>query len=138
METLQKRLETTKSQLRQSRIRAPFNGVVDNIDAKLGEMAMFGSPMIRILSVDDMHLEADVSERYLGRLSKGDSVNLYFSAFDVEINSVITSVGHVINPQNRTFAIEIAVPEIDIPIKPNLVGIVKIRGLLSRKCPGDT
>jgi RND family efflux transporter MFP subunit len=128
METLQRKLETANSQLRQARIRAPFTGVVDNIDAKLGEMAMFGAPMIRILSVDEMHLEADISEIYLGRLQRGDSVNLYFSAFDTEINSVITSVGHVINRQNRTFAIEIALPKNSVvPYKPNLVAIVKIR-----------
>jgi len=128
METLQRRLETTESQLRQARIRAPFSGVVDNIDAKLGEMAMFGSPMIRILSVEDMHLEADISEKYLGRLKQGDSVSLYFSAFDAEIKSVITSVGYVINQQNRTFSIEIALPKSDrVPYTPNLVATVRIR-----------
>lgn len=128
METLQRRLETTDSQLRQARIRAPFAGVVDNIDAKLGEMAMFGAPMIRILSVDEMHLEADISEKYLGRLQGGDSVSLFFSAFDAEINSVITSVGHVINRQNRTFPVEIALPKNTIvPYTPNLVAIVKVR-----------
>lgn len=126
-ETLQRKLETTYSQLSQSRIRAPFNGVVDNIDAKLGEMAMVGAPMIRILSVDEMHLEADVSENYLGRLQKGDSVDLIFSSFDVEIRSVITSVGQVINPQNRTFSVEIALPASKIPYKPNLVAVVRIR-----------
>jgi RND family efflux transporter MFP subunit len=127
METLQRKLETANSQLRQARIRAPFNGVVDNIDAKLGEMAMLGSPMIRILSVDEMHLEADVSEKYLGGLKKGDSVDVYFSSFDAEISSVIKSVGNVINPQNRTFPIEITLPNSEIPYKPNLVATVKIR-----------
>ena len=127
METLQRKLETTNSQLRQARIRAPFKGVVDNIDAKLGEMAMFGAPMIRILSVDEMHLDADVSETYLGRLQKGDSVDLLFSTFDVELRSVISSVGQVINPQNRTFSVEIALPASTIPYKPNLVATVKIR-----------
>ncbi len=127
MQTLQQRLETTNSQLSQSRIRAPFNGVVDDIDAKLGETAMMGSPMIRILSVDEMHVEADVSEKYLGRISKGDTVDLFFSSFDVELKTVITSVGHVINPQNRTFSVEMAVPKSDIPYKPNLVGVVRIR-----------
>jgi len=127
METLQQKLKTANSQLSQARIRAPFNGVVDNIDAKLGEMAMFGSPMIRILSVDDMHLEADVSEKYLGGLKKGDSVDLFFASFGAEISSVITSVGQVINPQNRTFQIRMALPDSKIPFKPNLVAIVRIK-----------
>jgi RND family efflux transporter MFP subunit len=127
METLQRKLATAESQLRQARVRAPFNGVVDDIEAKLGEMAMFGSPMIRILSVDAMHLEADVSEKYLGRLKKGDSVHLNFPAFEHEITSVISSVGQVINQLNRTFSVEIALPSGAIPYKPNLVAIVKMR-----------
>ena len=126
METLQRRLATTKTQLKQFRLVAPFSGVVDDVQAKLGEMAMFGSPLLRILSIDAMHLEADVSERYLGRLQKGDSVNLYFSSFDEELNSVITSVGHVINQQNRTFSVEVDLPKGSIPYKPNLVAILKI------------
>ena len=115
METLQRKLATTRSQLKQARVRAPFTGVVDDVQAKLGEMAMFGSPLLRILSVDAMHLEAEVSEEYLGRLNKGDSVNLSFSSFDRQINSKITSVGHVINPQNRTFSVEIDLPPGEIP-----------------------
>lgn len=127
METLQRRLATAQTQLRQSRLVAPFSGVVDDVQAKIGEMAMFGFPMVRILSVDDMHLEADVSEKYLGRLKKGDSVNVYFSSFDQEMKSVITAVGQVINPQNRTFSVEVPLPAGSIPYKPNLVAILKIR-----------
>ncbi len=125
-ETLQRRLATTETQLDQFRIVAPFSGVIDDVQAKVGEMAMFGSPLLRILSVDAMHLEADVSEKYLGRLQKGDSVNLYFSSFDQELNSVITSVGYVINQQNRTFSVEVDLPKGRIPYIPNLVAIVKM------------
>ena len=127
MESLQRKLATTQAQLRQSKIRAPFDGVVDNLDAKLGEMAMFGTPLIRILSLDAMHLEADVSEKYLGRLQRGDTVGLFFPAFDHDIASVITSVGQVINQQNRTFSVEIELPVGSISYKPNLVAVVEIR-----------
>jgi RND family efflux transporter MFP subunit len=127
METLQRRLATTKAQLKQFRLIAPFSGVVEDVQAKLGEMAMFGSPMLRILSVDAMHLEADVSEKYLGRLQKGDSVNLFFSSFNQELKSTITAVGYVINPQNRTFSVEVALPKGRFPYKPNLVAILKFR-----------
>lgn len=127
METLQRRLATTRSQLRQARLVAPFNGVVDKVEAKLGEMAMAGSPMLRILSVDAMHLEADVSEKYLGSLHAGDSVSLEFPTFEKEISSAITAVGQVIDPLNRTFSVEVALPAGNIPYKPNLVAILRIR-----------
>ena len=126
-EGLERRLETAKSQLRQYRVQAPFNGVVDEVQAKLGEMAQPGLPLIRIVSVDDMHLEADVSETYLGSLKSGDSVEIYFPSFGVNMSSVITSIGQVINQQNRTFSIEVVLPDSDIPYKPNLVAILKIR-----------
>ncbi len=127
MEALQRRLATTQAQLKQFNLIAPFSGVVENVQAKLGEMAMFGSPMLRILSIDAMHLEADVSEKYLGRLQKGDSVNLFFSSFNQELKSTITAVGYVINPQNRTFSVEVALPKGRFPYKPNLVAILKFR-----------
>ncbi len=126
-ESLERQLATAESQLRQYRVIAPFTGVVDEVQAKLGEMAQPGLPLLRIVSLDEMHLEAEVSESYLGNLQVGDSVELYFPSFDTELSSVVASLGQVINQQNRTFTIEVNLPASNIPYKPNLVAILKIR-----------
>ncbi len=132
-ESLERRLATSQSQLRQYRIVAPFSGVVDEVQAKQGEMAQPGIPLMRIVSVDEMHIEADVSESYLGNLQAGDSVELYFPSFEKEMLSIVASIGQVINTQNRTFSIEVVLPASEIPYKPNLVAILKIRDYYQRE-----
>ncbi len=126
-ESLERQLATAQSQLSQFGAWAPFGGVVDKVQAKQGEMAQPGQPLIRLVSVDGMHLEADISEVYLGDLAVGDSVTVFFPNFNQEIQSVITAIGQVINPQNRTFSVEVSLPNSEVPYKPNLVAILKIR-----------
>ncbi len=109
-QTLERRLATLKSQLNQYFVRAPFNGVVDNIPVKVGEMAQPGLPLIRIVNPDEMYVMADVSEAYLGKFEAGESVEIVFPVQGVTLSSKILSVGKVINDQNRTFKIEAALP----------------------------
>lgn len=126
-ESLEGRLATSQAQLSQYRVSAPFSGVVDAVQAKAGEMAQPGLPLLRILSEQEMHLEADVSENYLGRISRGDSVEIYFPSFDRKLRSVVAAIGQVINPQNRTFSVEVALPASDFSYKPNMVAVLKVR-----------
>jgi len=126
-ESLERRLATSQSQLRQYQVVAPFSGVVDEVQAKQGEMAQPGLPLLRMVSVNEMHLVADVSETYLGTIKVGDSVGIYFPTFDQELSSTVASIGQVINEQNRTYAIEVKLPKSGIAYKPNLVGLLRVR-----------
>lgn len=127
-ETLERKLATVKSQLKQSKVRAPFAGSIDAVNAKVGEMAQPGMPMLRIVNTEDVHIGADVSERFIGKFKVGDDVTVYFPAQDKTIKSQVTAVGNVINPDNRTFEMEVALPaKSDFPIKPNQVVVLKIR-----------
>lgn len=121
-ESLERRLETLQSQLGQAYVRAPFSGIVDNIPLREGEMAQPGMPLIRIVNQDQMYLQSDVSEDFLGKFQKGDSVEVYFPAQDKTVTSTISSVSRVINEQNRTFKVEVALPNAaDIEFRPNQV-----------------
>ncbi len=126
-ESLERRLETLKSQLSQYYVRAPFSGVVDNIVVKVGEMAQPGLPLIRIMNPNDMYVKGDVSEAHLGRFEKGEVVEVTFPVQDVTLKSSILSVGRVINEQNRTFKVEIALPDKNgYEFRPNQVAILTL------------
>ncbi|WP_422360062.1 efflux RND transporter periplasmic adaptor subunit [Reichenbachiella sp.] len=125
-ESLERKLATAKSQLRQSRIEAPFSGSIDAVIAKKGEMAQPGMPLLRIVNPNDIHINADVSERYIGKFKKSDPVEIYFPSQDKRLKSIIKSVGQVINSQNRTFEIEISLPKLDFPVKPNQVVVLNL------------
>lgn len=126
-EALENQLETLKSQIEKTYIKAPFSGTIDQMDAKLGQYAQPSVPLIRLVSLEDMYIKAEVSEAYIGAVKKGDPTTVTFTSLGHEFDSEITAVGQVINRDNRTFTVEVKVPAADFPIKPNLVAIVKIK-----------
>ena len=126
-ESLERRIASAQSQLSNYVIRAPFAGSVDNIIIKEGEMAQPGLPLLRLVSLQDMHIEADVSEAYLGKFAVGDSVQVTFPSLDKAVTSTISAVGQVIDENNRTFSIEVKLPRREDMLRPNLLAVVKIK-----------
>ena len=126
-ESLERRIASAQSQLSSYIIRAPFAGLVDNIIVKEGEMAQPGLPLLRLVSLQDMHIEADVSEAYLGKFAVGDSVQVTFPSLNKTVTSTISAVGQVIDENNRTFSIEVKLPTKEDMLRPNLLAVVKIK-----------
>ena len=85
-------------------------------------MASPGFPMVEFVNLSSMTVRAQVSEKYIGNVKEGQSVELTFSALpNYKANPKIVRASKVINPKSRTFEIEL---EIDNPgevIKPNMV-----------------
>ncbi len=125
-ESLENKLATLNAQLRMSVVRAPFSGRVDDLPAKVGEMAAPGQPLIRVVSPNAMYVESQISERFLGAFNNGDSVQLHFPIQNKSIVSKVMSVGDVINPENRTFSIEASLDKSEIKVKPNQVVMMEI------------
>ena len=126
-EALENQIETMRSQIDKTYIKAPFTGTIDELDAKLGQYAQPTIPLIRLVSLDDMYIKADVSEAYIGTIKKGEPTTVSFASLNEEFETTISSIGQVINPNNRTFTIEVKVPDLTYPLKPNLVAVVKIK-----------
>lgn len=126
-ESIERQIANIKTQISKSKVRAPFAGTIEGVYVKEGEMAQMGSPLARIVNHRDMYIRADMSESFIGRFKKGDWVIINFPSLDKTIESSISSVGQVIDEQNRTFAIEAQLPLTDFTIKPNLLAIVKLK-----------
>ncbi|MFY0654071.1 MAG: efflux RND transporter periplasmic adaptor subunit [Cyclobacteriaceae bacterium] len=126
-ESLQRRLATSNSQLDQAIIKAPFNGSIDKVIAKEGEITQPGITLLRIVNPLDVYIKSDVSERFIGVFNKGDEVDIYFPVQDKILGSRIASVGQVINDQNRTFEIEVEMPNGLDHTRPNQVVVLKMR-----------
>jgi membrane fusion protein (multidrug efflux system) len=100
---------------------------VEEVFVRVGEMAQPGTPLVRIVNHRDMYVKADLSESYIGNFKKGDMAVVFFPSLDKTIESRITSIGQVIDQQNRTFSIEVALPFTNFIVKPNLIATVKIK-----------
>ncbi len=127
---LETRLQTLESQLEMAVMKAPFNGIVDETFLKEGELAMPGSPVMNIVNLDEIYINADVSESYLPYVDKGENVILRFPAYpDFEQHIRVHRVGHVINPENRSFRMQLLMENPGGRFKPNMMANISIQTL---------
>jgi len=125
-EGLERNLASLKTQLDKTVIRAPFTGTIESVDVRLGELVQPGMPMFQFVGESDLFIEADVSESYVGVLSKGDSVQISFPSIGESLKTRVSSVGAIINPNNRTFKVEVFLPNMKM-VKPNMLTVMKIK-----------
>jgi RND family efflux transporter MFP subunit len=116
-----------QSQLAKSVIRAPFSGIIDNIITEQGTVVAPGqSQILRIVNLQDMYIETDVPERYIPTVTKNKNVLVEFPVLNKTVEAKVRQAANYINPENRSFKVEIAVPNQDKTIKPNLTARLKI------------
>src|SRR5690606_3636092 len=117
-----------ESQLAKSSIRAPFAGVIDDVVRDQGTVVSPGpnSEVFRIVNLSDMYIVVEVPESHLPNVTKGRDVKVYFPVLGDSIETKIRQTGNFINPNNRSFSVEIPVPNPKGEIKPNLSARVMI------------
>ncbi|WNH08878.1 efflux RND transporter periplasmic adaptor subunit [Thalassobellus suaedae] len=116
-----------KQQIAKTSVRAPFNGTIDDIITEQGSVVQPGqSQLMRIVNLDNMYIETDVPERYVSSVTENKNVIVEIPVLGKTIDAKVRQAGNFINPANRTFKVEIAVPNKDKNIKPNLTAKLKI------------
>ena len=106
--SLEKRLQTMRSQKGKSIVRAPFAGTIDDIMINIGEMASPAFPLLRLVNNKNVTISASLSENLLGNIRVGSSVDLVIPSMnDTVIKAVISYKGNFIDPVNRTFRIQV-------------------------------
>ena len=126
-DALLKRFETNKIQLLKYKIVSPFNGMIDKVFLNEGEMSSPAAPIFRIFSGEDSYLNIDASEAYIGKFNIKDNVDIVIPNSDTKVESKILSIGQVIDVYNRSFSIEINIPEsLQELVKPNQVMVVEM------------
>lgn len=116
-----------KQQIGKTYVRAPFSGTIDDIITEQGSVVGAGqSQLMRLVNLDDMYIETSVPERYITNVIKDKAVEVEFPVLNKKIEAKVRQAGNFINPTNRTFQVEIAVPNKNKDIKPNLTTRLKI------------
>lgn len=133
VESLEKKRSTLQAQMAMSTVTAPFDGVVDVLFQKEGELAAPGMPILTVVNVGQLKVKADVSENYAKAVRQGQMAEVRFPSFGTSLTAPITTVGSIINPANRSFSVEVRVSNSDRTLKPNAVGILRIRDFMAEK-----
>ncbi|CAL68031.1 HlyD family secretion protein [Christiangramia forsetii KT0803] len=121
-----------KSQLGKTIIKAPFSGVIDNVIAEQGQVVNQGqTEVIRLVNLSDMYVKASLPENYLNNIKVGTEVSINLASIGQEFKGTVRQVGNYINPDNRTFDVEIDIPNKNGQVKPNLIATVKVNDYTS-------
>ncbi len=116
-----------EQQIGKTLVRAPFAGTIDDVITDQGSVVGMGqSSLFRIVNLNDMYIETDVPERHLANVTENKLVKVEFPVLGKEVETKIRQAGNFINPANRTFKIEVPIPNKDKSIKPNLTAKLKI------------
>ncbi|MGB0194180.1 MAG: efflux RND transporter periplasmic adaptor subunit [Schleiferiaceae bacterium] len=118
-DALVQKLQTLKEQMAMSEVRAPFAGTIDEVFAKVGELAAPQMPAVRLVNTSGVYVKADVPESYANRVKVGTAANVAFTSMDFEVAAEVLQVGQFIQEGNRTFSINVSLPADPGTVKPN-------------------
>ena len=125
--SLEKSIAQMKDQVAKTTIKAPFDGVVDHLLADVGSNLAPGmTPVVRIINLDEMKVSAQIPEIHLNNIKMAAKVGVDIPVLDKTLAAEISAVGNFINPNNRSFRVEIALDNSTGDLKPNMTVLLNI------------
>jgi multidrug efflux system membrane fusion protein len=113
--------------LERDMVRAPFDGMIDKVDAELGGSLASGATVATILSLDPILARGEVSERDLAHVKPGDRARVRLVNGE-EADGTIRYISRDATPATRTFRVEVAVPNGDFRIPSGMTAEVTLLG----------
>jgi RND family efflux transporter MFP subunit len=106
-------------QLRDTQIRAPFDGYVEKRLVNLGELVKAQMPVMAVVRLDPLKVIAEIPEKMTPWITDGRPVELRVDAYpDRTFAGKVTRVSPAVNTATRAFPFEALVPNPDAALKP--------------------
>ncbi|GAA5521859.1 efflux RND transporter periplasmic adaptor subunit [Aliifodinibius salicampi] len=126
-EQSQSALEAIEVDLQNTTVNAPFDATLEEIVMEEGEMASPGTVLLRLIGHNRLNVSAGVPSIYSDAVSKGDTAQVWFDFQQSDtLRLPINFVGQSIDPQARTFEIEIKLPPQGEEYKVDMISNIKI------------
>ena len=132
--SLQKSVSQMNDQVTKTKITAPFDGIIDHIIADSGSNLSPGmTPILRVVNLDQMKVAAEIPEMHLPNIQKNTSAIVSVPVLGIQFNEVVANVGNFINPNNRSFRVEISINNENGALKPNMTAEIKVNDYKNRE-----
>ena len=133
MISAQRGVAQIKAQLSKTIIRAPFTGTIDEVFVEKGQVvAPSPQGLMRIVNLSNMYVSTSVPETYIGKLKVGAEVDVLLTSLGKTYKGKIRQIGNFVNPNNRSFSIEVGVPNPENLLRPNQVAKLKISDYINK------
>lgn len=120
-------VEISEMELEKTRIRAPFAGIVTDVKVSPREHVDPGRELFTLVSIVPIKVKARVLESEIGKMKVGREVDVRFAAYpDRVFKGTVEAVSPVVNAEDKTCAVHIAVRNPAEEIKPGMHAEVEI------------
>jgi len=114
-------------ELERTKMRAPFGGIISDIKVSPQENISAGRELFTLVDISQIKVQAKVLESEIGKMKVGYEAALRFSAYPGKtFKGHVEAVSPIINPEDRTCAVHIAVENPQEEIKPGMHAEVEI------------
>lgn len=114
-------------QLRDTQIRAPFDGFVEKRLVNQGELVKTQTPVIAIVRLDPLKVTAEIPEKMAPWIKTGETVQLQVDAYQGRtFDGRVSRISPAVNSSTRAFPFEALVPNPDAALKPGTFARVHI------------
>ncbi len=121
------RVKEAQLTLEKTKIRAPFSGIVFDIQVSPQEHVTAGTELFTLVNINRIHVQARVLESEIGKMEVGREADLKFSAYPGKVfKGHVKAISPVINPEDRTCKVTIEVANPEEEIKPGMHTDVEI------------
>lgn len=133
MISAQRGVAQIKAQLAKTIIKAPFTGTIDEVYVEKGQVvAPSQQGLMRIVNLSNMYVSTSVPETYIGKLKVGTEVDVFLTSLGKTYKGKVRQIGNFVNPSNRSFGIEVSVPNPENLLRPNQVANLKITDYINK------
>jgi RND family efflux transporter MFP subunit len=120
-------VKVAQMDLEKTRIRAPFAGVLTDIKVSPREHIDAGRELCTLVNISRIWVKAKILESEIGKIKAGREVDLRFSAYPGKVfKGVVEAVSPVVNAEDKTCAVHIALSNPTEEIKPGMHAEVEI------------
>ena len=123
--TAEANLTRRRLALEKIRVRAPFNGFVENVHLELGDYVRSGDLCATVVDLDPMLIVGRATERVVGRLKVGEIAQTALPDGQV-INGPISFVGQQGDAATRTYAVEIQIENSNWQLRSGITADIRI------------
>jgi membrane fusion protein (multidrug efflux system) len=115
------RLDLAETNLRKTKIAAPFDGIVGFRKTSLGAYTSVGEEIVTIESIDPIKVEFKLPEFTLSYLKPGQKIQLSVDAFPGEIFlGELYAIDPKLDVRDRSVSVKAQIPNADYRLKPGL------------------
>jgi len=116
------RVAAAQQQLRRTEVRAPFDGVVSERKASVGDTAQIGKELVKVIGPSSMRFEGMVSADRMHEIKVGQAVSFSVNGFpDVRFDGKVRRIDAAANAATRQ--VEVLVDFADAAKAPRMAGL---------------